>query len=344
MSNSSKKSSSLSSKEPWLATNLSFLLLGLGQFYTKNFIKGALFLFASIVFIPLGFYLYLFTQASIIAPITCLLLIVLITIVCLFDAYYSAKKVNKNVFNQERAKQKDPWLAVFISLIMPGAGHIYINKIFLGLFLIILSQILSVFNFIISPFVVYHVYTNAPVRREKNRKAILWFCFGVFLSFSTFAAGAFLTRMFVVEARYIPASSMEPTLKISDRVIINKLNYNFEAPKRGDIIVFNPTEALKAKNFKDAFIKRIIGIPNDTVEVKDGKVYINEKLLEENYIAEPPDYEFGPVKVPPNSYLVFGDNRNNSYDSHYWGFVPKDLIIGKATKIYWPLKRAREIK
>ncbi|MFM7437292.1 MAG: signal peptidase I [Snowella sp.] len=189
---------------------------------------------------------------------------------------------------------------------------------------------------------------NAPVRREKNRGTIVQFSITLFLSFFAIiiisVISAFSIRTFIAEARYIPASSMEPTLKISDRVIINKLDYNFEAPKRGDIIVFNPTEALKERNFKDAFIKRIIGVPDDTVEVKDRKVYVNEKVLEESYIAEPPDYQFGPVKVPPNSYLVLGDNRNNSYDSHYWGFVPKDLIIGKATKIFWPLERAHDIK
>ena len=150
---------------------------------------------------------------------------------------------------------------------------------------------------------------------------------------------AFGIRTFVAEARYIPSSSMEPTLEINDRLIIEKLSYHFREPIRGDVVVFNPTEALKAQDFHDAFIKRIIGLPGETVEVKTGKVYVNGEEITETYIAEDPNYDYGPVEVPEGEYLVLGDNRNNSYDSHYWGFVPKDKIIGKAFVRFWPFNR-----
>ncbi|MGK7940398.1 MAG: signal peptidase I [Crocosphaera sp.] len=150
---------------------------------------------------------------------------------------------------------------------------------------------------------------------------------------------AFGIRTFVAEARYIPSSSMEPTLQINDRLIIEKLSYHFREPIRGDVVVFNPTEALKAQDFHDAFIKRIIGLPGETVEVKMGKVYVNGEEITETYIAEDPNYDYGPVEVPEGEYLVLGDNRNNSYDSHYWGFVPKDKIIGKAFVRFWPFNR-----
>ncbi|MDJ0508552.1 MAG: signal peptidase I [Crocosphaera sp.] len=146
-------------------------------------------------------------------------------------------------------------------------------------------------------------------------------------------------RTFVAEARYIPSSSMEPTLQINDRLIIEKLSYHFREPIRGDVVVFNPTEALKAQDFHDAFIKRIIGLPGETVEVKIGKVLVNGEEITETYIAEDPNYDYGPVKVPEGQYLVLGDNRNNSYDSHYWGFVPQDKIIGKAFVRFWPFNR-----
>ena len=154
---------------------------------------------------------------------------------------------------------------------------------------------------------------------------------------------AFGIRSFVAEARYIPSGSMLPTLQINDRLIIDKISYNFRNPERGDIVVFSPTDALKAQNFKDAFIKRLLGLPGDKVEVKEGRVYVNDQLLKENYIDEKPNYNFGPVTVPPNQYLVLGDNRNNSYDSHYWGFVPRDHIIGKAVVRFWPLDRVGEL-
>ncbi|HBB32580.1 MAG TPA: signal peptidase I [Cyanobacteria bacterium UBA8803] len=150
-------------------------------------------------------------------------------------------------------------------------------------------------------------------------------------------------RSFVAEARYIPSGSMEPTLQINDRLIIDKLSYKFRDPQRGDIVVFSPTDALKKQNFKDAFIKRIIGLPGNTVEVKGGRVYIDNRPLREKYIEEAPNYNFGPVKVPADQYLVLGDNRNNSYDSHYWGFVPRDKIIGRAIVRFWPVTRVGEL-
>ncbi|MBD1905208.1 signal peptidase I [Funiculus sociatus GB2-A5] len=154
---------------------------------------------------------------------------------------------------------------------------------------------------------------------------------------------AFGIRSFVAEARYIPSGSMLPTLQINDRLIIDKVSYKFTSPERGDIVVFNPTEALEKQNFHDAFIKRVIGIPGDKVEVKGGRVYVNDQALREKYIDEQPNYRYGPVTVPPNAYLVLGDNRNNSYDSHYWGFVPRDKIIGRAIVRFWPLNRAGEV-
>jgi len=150
---------------------------------------------------------------------------------------------------------------------------------------------------------------------------------------------AFGIRTFIAEARYIPSGSMEPTLQINDRLIIDKVGYRFGNPERGDIVVFDPTDALLQQNFRDAFIKRVIGLPGETVEVKGGRVFINGRPLEEDYIAAKPDYQWGPEVVPEGSYLVLGDNRNSSYDSHYWGFVPRDRIIGRAIVRFWPLDR-----
>jgi signal peptidase I len=150
-------------------------------------------------------------------------------------------------------------------------------------------------------------------------------------------------RTFVAEARYIPSGSMLPTLEINDRLIIDKIGYDFGSPQRGDIAVFKPTETLKEQNFNTAFIKRVIGLPGEKVEVKQGKVYVNDVPLKENYLNAAPDYQWGPVVVSPDSYLVLGDNRNNSYDSHYWGFVPRNDVIGRAIFRFWPLNRIGEL-
>ncbi|HIK45909.1 MAG TPA: signal peptidase I, partial [Leptolyngbyaceae cyanobacterium M65_K2018_010] len=147
---------------------------------------------------------------------------------------------------------------------------------------------------------------------------------------------AFGLRTFVAEARYIPSESMLPTLEVNDRLIIDKLSYDFGSPQRGDIVVFRPPDSLHQK---DAFIKRVIGLPGDVVEVENGQVHLNGQPQAESYIAAPPDYQFGPVTVPQDAYLVLGDNRNASFDSHYWGFVPEDHVIGRAVFRFWPPNR-----
>ena len=152
-------------------------------------------------------------------------------------------------------------------------------------------------------------------------------------------------RTFVAEARWIPSESMVPTLQKYDKLIVDKLSYHFTNPQRGDIVVFSPTENIQKENpnLKDAFIKRIIGLPGDKIEVKGERVYVNDRPLQEKYIEAPAQYQFGPVTVPANSYLVLGDNRNNSYDSHFWGFVPHDNIIGRAVVRFWPPNRIGEL-
>jgi signal peptidase I len=159
-----------------------------------------------------------------------------------------------------------------------------------------------------------------------------------------------------VESRYIPSGAMEPTLQVNDRVIVDKQKYKSQAPQRGEIIVFHPTKTLLEQDFKDDFIKRIIGLPGDRVELKDGKVYIGGVRLKEPYIknndgtfVEPCSYPGGtaflakPVTIGQNQYLALGDNRSNSYDGRCWGTIDRDEIVGQATKIFWPFNRFGDI-
>lgn len=159
-------------------------------------------------------------------------------------------------------------------------------------------------------------------------------------------------RQFVAEARYIPSESMLPTLEVNDRLIVEKMSYRFRSPERGDIIVFMPPEAagryclgVQDPNvkIKDAFIKRVVALPGEKVEVKEGTVFINDQPLQENYIAAQPDYQLSPSVVPDDSFLVLGDNRNNSCDGHFWGAVPRENIIGRAAFRFWPPNRLGSI-
>jgi len=144
---------------------------------------------------------------------------------------------------------------------------------------------------------------------------------------------------FVAEVRYIPSESMAPTLQVGDRLIVEKLSYEFHLPQRGDIIVFQAPAELKSQNLHDDLIKRIIGLPGDVMQVKAGQVLINGKAIVETYMQTPPNYLYGPVTVPAGQYFVLGDNRNHSYDSHLWGFVPREKIIGNAALRIAPLNQ-----
>jgi signal peptidase I len=142
----------------------------------------------------------------------------------------------------------------------------------------------------------------------------------------------FLIRMVVQNFR-IEGFSMEPTLHEGQFLIVNKLVYQLDQnqPNRGDIVVFEYPRAPDRD-----FIKRVIGLPGEKVEVRQGRVYINDKPLEEPFIASQPAYSWGPRVVSEEEYFVLGDNRNNSSDSHTWGFLPRKNIIGKAWLSYWP--------
>jgi signal peptidase I len=143
-------------------------------------------------------------------------------------------------------------------------------------------------------------------------------------------------RSTVVEAMTIPTGSMLPTIQLQDRVMVNKIFFKFSGINREDIIVFNPPKNV-VNPTGDPWIKRVIGLPGDTVQIKDGKVFVNGEALNEPYEMAKPDYDYGPIKVPADSYFVLGDNRNDSLDSHIWGVLPAKNIIGRAMFKYWPL-------
>jgi signal peptidase I len=147
---------------------------------------------------------------------------------------------------------------------------------------------------------------------------------------------AFLIKTFLLQAFYIPSLSMAPTLKVNDRVLVNKLSYDLHDVRRGDLVVFEspPNEGSQTKDL----IKRVIGLPGETVESREGQIYINGQVLQEPYLQD--DITTGPmekVTVPPDHLWVMGDNRANSRDSRFFGAIPEDLVIGRAFVRVWPI-------
>lgn len=147
---------------------------------------------------------------------------------------------------------------------------------------------------------------------------------------------AFFVRLTIVGAYYVPTGSMKPTIGIGDRLLGAKFLYWFSEPDAGDIVVFEPPEG--AQTDVPRFVKRIVAVGGDTVEVKDGALYVNGERREEPY-ASAPYYRLMPMEVPDEQLFVLGDNRNNSRDGHVWGFLPAQNIEAKIVFRFWPLPR-----
>jgi signal peptidase I len=163
---------------------------------------------------------------------------------------------------------------------------------------------------------------------------------------------ALFATTFVVQAFKIPTGSMESNLLIGDHLLVNKLAYGinsrfigkllpYKTPKRGDVIVFK-----YPNNPEVAYVKRLIGMPGDKVEMIGRNIYINGQVLKEDYTQyiDPGSVSahFGPYQVPENHYFAMGDNRDNSMDSRWWGFVPREYLLGKALVIYWSFETPRD--
>ena len=155
-------------------------------------------------------------------------------------------------------------------------------------------------------------------------------------------AVALLLRWLVIEPRWIPSGSMLPTLQLQDRILVEKLRPRLQQPlPNGTIVVFHAPPVLVEAGYdpKAALIKRVVGQPGDAVEVRGGELLRNGTAVAEPWRQEPIDYSFGPITVPEGNVLVLGDNRNASLDSHIWGPLPRQEVIGTAVFRYWPLNR-----
>jgi signal peptidase I len=172
---------------------------------------------------------------------------------------------------------------------------------------------------------------SAPPPPKKRRTSWL----RELLETAVLTIAIFLVVRVALQNFRVEGSSMEPNLHNDEYILVNKVDYLLHSPQRGDVIVF---QAVPAGQPDKDFIKRIIGLPGETVAVHNNTVFINGRALLESFPREPMDYTFGPRKVPRDDYFVLGDNRDNSYDSSKWAtpWLPRQDIIGKAWVSYWP--------
>ncbi len=282
----------------------------------------------------------------------------------------------------DNLKPKEPLLAVMLSVILTGLGQVYAGKVIRGLafFLIPVFSAIILMAYLINPstsinaFVImlgvilvifgiwiifdahhcaksYNLSNNLERKISGGKKALLivgiiFFAF-IFNPFQMVAQSiASYVKSNVVQAYKFPSGSMEPTIQKQDRLLADKAIYKKSKPQRGDLIVFQyPPDP------KKQFVKRLIAFAGETVEIKDGHIYINGQLCTDAKIKDRHYYNRGdygqankPVAVPEGSYYVLGDNSASSMDSRYWGFVPSKNVSGKIYKIYWPLNRSGKVE
>ena len=176
--------------------------------------------------------------------------------------------------------------------------------------------------------------------REKRKKGLLEYVV-IFVVALVLVFG--IIKPFVVEAFRVPSESMVPTLEVQDRFLANKFIYRFTGPERGDIVVFENVEP-NARGDLDILVKRVVGLPGDTIQVQGGTLFVNGEIQNEPYLNTDvvPDTNapYGPTEVPEGTFFAMGDNRGNSQDSRFYGPVPMENLKGEAFLRFWPLNRA----
>ena len=172
-------------------------------------------------------------------------------------------------------------------------------------------------------------------RRKEQRRKNVREVISTILYLAILCAAVYFILHYVGQRTVVRGDSMDTTLSDGQNLIMDKLSYHFRDPERYDIVIFPGPEEYGEHPY---YIKRVIGLPGETVQIKKGKVYINGELLDEPYLSEEPTGDFGPYQVPEDSYFMLGDNRAVSKDSRYWHntYVKKDKIIAKAFVMYWP--------
>lgn len=267
----------------------------------------------------------------------------------------------------EDLKKRRPLLALFLSLLTPGLGQLYNGQLkkavmfYLGGLLLLatigFSGLFSTFKGMLIALtvaigfllfaVIDALYSAIKLKEITIKKYTRWYLYLAIILVQVFVVSPSIrSLMLPFKAYRMPAGSMSPTMVVGDHFLVDTKRYEKEYPKRGDIVIFMyPVDPSKD------FIKRVIGLPGDTVEIRNKVVFINDQPQKEEYVkytdqrilpaSVSPRDNMGPMVVPPHSLFMMGDNRDESYDSRFWKFVETSSLKGKALYIYWSKDRNR---
>jgi signal peptidase I len=340
--------------EPWLAVNYSLIFTGLGHIYIGRKVGGYILILLQIS-IAISSILLLLSEYLV--GIFTIFIIPLVALVGAIDCYRKAKKNNTSKYEENRKENADPWIAVLLTKILPGIGHLYLKKYLMGLILLILYLLVLVviakYSFfviilvsgIVSGLVMYLSYRASSVRGERSGKTILLVIalnIAISLLVGAFAMGV---REYCLQAYYLPGGSMEDTMLVGDHIYVRKYSYqslfssagssNEKYIKRGDIVVY-----MADNETKKEYLHRCVAVGGDTFSIKDNRVFVNGVPLREPYAKGETSYRGYAKKnlegvVPEGAIIVLGDNRENSFDSRGSGYIPADKVKGKAIVRYW---------
>lgn len=340
------------SRSPWLAVNLSVVLPGLGQLYGGARTKGSLIAIAFFLLLLLCAWSIFGESGNTLTGLLLLIPLAGLYFGGLVDAYRTLSSPSSRAPG-EREGPKDPWYAVLLSQILPGLGHLYCQQSAIGGLLLITGVTigyLANFNsgLLFLPPLIWvvgctHVYFSLTTRRVRQTGWLVVIVVGLLVGRLVTGAIPLLVDHYL-EQCIVPSGSMMPTLQVNDRLFVRKAAHY--RPHAQDIVVFHaPPAAVEALQIEPGtlLVKRVVGLSGQSLEIRNGQLLVNGQPLLEPYLNAPPDYRWGPLTVPPQNLLVLGDNRNNSGDSHIWGFLPERDLLGQAYKIYWPPGRIQPL-
>ena len=264
-------------------------------------------------------------------------------------------------------KPRKPWTASLLTFLQPGFGHLYCGSWTKGIYFYLLSKVAIIIlgcfllwfpfpkiNVVISVilgigFIAIIIKYSVDFARQEGDFYVLkpinkWYFYLLILAIVWAGEGLFLDDFIknsFARAFKFPSASMIPTVLKGDHVLANNLNYYFKEPERNELVTF-----LYPEDESKVFLKRIIGLPGDTLQIKDKVLFMNREKVEDQPYTQRidpgiidgqinPRDNFGPITVPPNSYFVMGDNRDQSLDSRFFGFVKREKILGRVSVIYW---------